>query len=127
MPAKLLSRLARVPRREIHCRLVGHRPIDDAQQREVDVEGVCNAPGPNPGPACAGRLTSPAFEHQLPGRSVLARLRSGHGVQAQGLAPPARFAEGNPIGQTFVVCSVEVDLELIAGLEGENLARRGRR
>ena len=68
-------------------------------------------------PPAAAAWPAPAFQYQLAGRGVLARLFAGQGVQPQGLLPVrVRFGEGHPPGQGFEGGPVEVHLELIARL-----------
>ena len=105
VPAKLFCALARPPRRQVRRRPVLHRAVDDGEQRQVDVERVGDASGPDPGAAAAGRLTGPALQHELAGGGVVARGVAGQRMQPQGLlAVGVRFAEGHPVGEGFSLC-----------------------
>jgi hypothetical protein len=110
-------------------RQVGRGPVlrggvDDRQQRQVDIERVGDAPGPDPRVTLADRLAGPALQHQGALRAVLARLVGGQHVQPQVLPPVgARLGEGHPVGQSLVVGVVQVDLELVAALRAGCRAR----
>jgi hypothetical protein len=68
-------------------------------------------------PAGAGRLARPAFQHQVAGRGILARVLAHECVQFHRLASiRARFVEGDAVGQSFEISPVEMNLELIARL-----------
>ena len=118
--AKLFCRVLRPPRRQVRRGPVCHRPVDHGEQRQVDVERVTDASGPDTGVAPAGRLAGPALQHEFAVCGVFARLAAGKRMQLQGL-PPARvgFTERHPVGQGLEVRSVEVHLELIARLRVE--------
>jgi hypothetical protein len=110
-------RVLRSPAGQVRRGPVGYRGVDEGQQRQVDVEGIGDAPGPQPGAVPAGRLAGPACQHPLSGRGVVTGRPAGQDVQLQGLPPVGvRLAEGHPVGQGLDVGPVEVDLELIAGL-----------
>jgi hypothetical protein len=95
-------------------------PLTNGEQRQVDVERVADAPGPDPGTAPAGRLAGPALQHEFAVRGVLTRLAAGERVQLQGLpSAGVGFTERQPVGEGFEVRSVEVHLELIALLRVE--------
>ena len=114
-------RVVRPPSRQVHRGAVLYRPVDDRQQRQVDVEGIGDAPGPDPDATAAGRLAGHCFQHEGAFGGILAGLPAGQGVQPQGLPPVSvGAAEGHPEGQVFVVGPVEVHLELVARLRVES-------
>jgi len=55
-------RAVRVPAGQVRRRPVGHRPVDDGQQRQVDVERVGDPPGPHPNVGRGGLLAGPALQ-----------------------------------------------------------------
>ena len=113
-------RVVRPPSRQVHRGAVLYRPVDDRQQRQVDVEGIGDAPGPDPDATAAGRLAGHCFQHEGAFGGILTGLPAGQGVQPQGLPPVSvGAAEGHPEGQVFVVGPVEVHLELVARLRVE--------
>jgi hypothetical protein len=114
-------RLVRVPSGQVERGPVADGRVDHGQQRQVDIEGVGNAPGPEPGVGAADRLTGTAFEHELAGCGVVAGLGAGEGVQLQCLSSVrVGVAEGHPVGEVFELGAVEVHLELVPclGVEG---------
>ena len=85
-------RAIRPPPGQVRCGPAGHRPVDDGQQRQVDVERVGDPPGPQPDTVRAGPSAGPAFQHQFAGRGVLAGLPRRSGRAACSACRPSASA-----------------------------------
>ena len=111
---KAVARGLGAPRRQVDGSAALDRGVHDVQEREVDVERVVDAPGPDPRAACRRRLARAAFEHKLTGLGVVARLVAGDGMQPQGLSTIRLWcAKGHAVRQRLELGSVDVHLELV--------------
>jgi hypothetical protein len=113
-------RRRRLPPGQVYRGPVGHRPVDDRQQGQVDVERISDPPSPDPGTRHAGHLPGPALQHEFARRGVLPRLATGEHVQPQRLpSRRVRLAEGEAVGQVLEIGAIDMHLELIARLRVE--------
>src|SRR6185436_9263855 len=87
------------------------------ESREVDVEGVSDASGPDPSTVGRGRFAGPAFQEEFASSGVLAGAVAGEGMEPQCL-PSVRvgLAEGDPVRQVLVFGPSGVDLDLVTSL-----------
>ena len=98
------------PAGQVHRCSLGHRRVNDREQREVDVEGVGDAPGPDPSTVGRGRFAGPAFQEEFASRGVLAGAVAGEGMEPSACPP---FASASPKAIRYVRSSYSAHPEWI--------------
>src|SRR5258705_6840174 len=104
-----------VPRRSVYGGAVLDGGVDGLELREIDVERVPNASGPQARVVHAGRRTGLTVENERAGRVVVAGVVAGESMKLESL--PARgvgLAERDAVGQALELSAVKMDLDLVS-------------